>query len=290
MNDGGPALRLERVAKRFGRRHWALREATVELPAGRVAALVGPNGAGKTTLLMLATGLLEPTGGRVEVFGEPIDRRRMPAEMSFLAQDKPLYPGFRVAEMLRAAAVLNRGGRWDAGYARSLVAAAGIGPRQRIRELSPGQRARVALAVALGRRPSLLLLDEPLAELDPLARRDVMGTLLGEVAESGMAVLMSSHVLADLEDACDHLVVLRDGAVTLAGDIDALLAGHSHVTGPADASALDPATVVHHVTRGRQTSALIHGTAAPAGYRRGTPTLDDLVMGYLRAPGREEVA
>lgn len=283
MADEGAAVRLEAVGKRFGGR-WAVRNCTLRLPRGRVAALVGTNGAGKTTVLRLATGLLAPTEGRVDVLGHDPARGGMPAGTSFLAQDKPMYRTFRVAEMLRAAAALNTGGRFDPDYAARLVAEAGIEPGRRVGELSTGQQARVALAVALGRRPELLLLDEPLAELDPLARRQVLGTVLAEAGETGMTVLMSSHVLSDLDDTCDYLVVLREGRVAVAGDIDALLADHRRIVAPADvAGGLPAARVVHAVTTGRQTSGLMRGTSAPPGCTVSEPTLDDLVLAYLQA-------
>jgi len=277
-------LRLDRVGKRFGAR-WALRDCSLELPRGRVCGLVGPNGAGKSTLFLLATGLRLPTAGAIEVLGADPTRTGMPDRASFVAQHKPLYGAFRVVEMLRAAAALNTRGRWDAAYAARLVDEAGIGVRERVRELSAGQRARVALAIALGRRPSLLLLDEPLAELDPLARRQVMGTLLAEAAETGMTVLMSSHVLTDLEDSCDHLVLLRHGRMRLAGDVDTLLDGHRRLTGPADArDALPSGAVVHASTAERQTTALVRGCDAPRGFRAERPGLDDLVLAYLQEP------
>jgi ABC-2 type transport system ATP-binding protein len=282
-----PVLRLSGVDHRYGGR-WALRGCSLELPRGRIAALVGPNGAGKTTLLLLATGLLRPTGGTVDVLGADPGRAGMPAGASFLAQSKPLYRGLTVSEMLRAGAVLNRGHRWDAGYAARLVDAAGIDPDVRIGALSPGLRARVAVALALGRRPDLLLLDEPLAELDPLARRRVLGALLAEAGETGMTVLMSSHVLTDLEDSCDHLVLLRDGRVRLAGDVAALLAGHRRLTGPAGAGgapAGPPAVVVHESVAGRQRTALVRGVPDGPGAE---PTLEELVLGYLEADGSTE--
>jgi ABC-2 type transport system ATP-binding protein len=281
-----PVLRLSGVDHRYGAR-WALRGCSLELPRGRIAALVGPNGAGKSTLLLLVTGLLRPTGGTVDVLGADPGRAGMPAGASFLAQSKPLYRGLTVSEMLRAGAVLNRGHRWDAGYAARLVDAAGIDPAARIGVLSPGLRARVALALALGRRPDLLLLDEPLAELDPLARRRVLGALLAEAGETGMTVLMSSHVLTDLEDSCDHLVLLRDGRVRLAGDIAALLAEHRRLTGPAGAggSPAGPpaAVVVHESVAGRQRTALVRGGGGSADLPGEEPTLEDLVLGYLEA-------
>lgn len=282
MTDTDHVLRTTGLGKRY-RRHWALQDLDLELPRGRIAALVGPNGAGKTTLLMLATGLLTASVGSIEVLGTDPSRSGMPTGASFLAHGKPLYPGFTVAEMLSAAAALNVGCTWDAAYAARLVEVAGLTPDQRTGNLSSGQRARVAVAIALGRRPQLLLLDEPLAELDPLARTQVLGTLLAEAAETGMTVLMSSHVLTDLQDSCDHLVLLRDGNLRLNGDLVTLLDEHRVLVGPAEGAESDP-TVVHASTAARQMTALVRGTAGWAGFHGTRPTLEELVLGYLQAP------
>ncbi|BBG03390.1 MULTISPECIES: ATP-binding cassette domain-containing protein [Pseudonocardia] len=281
-------LRYDAVGKQFGRRD-ALRDCSFALPRGRVAALVGANGAGKTTLLRMAVGLARPSAGRIEVLGENPAATGTPAGVSYVAQDKPLYRRFRVREMLRAAAVLNSGGNWDGAHAASLIADAGIGVGQRIGELSAGQRARVAIALALGRRPRLLLLDEPLAELDPLARREIMGTVLAAVAETGMTVLLSSHVVTDIEDACDHLVLLGDRRVMLDGGIDGLLAGHRIHSGPAT-SFVDDETVVHRSNGGRHTVALVrdHEPAAEPGPSGSAPTLEELVVAYLQAPAASD--
>ena len=275
------ALRFDGVGKRF-RGRWALRDCSLELPPGRVCALVGPNGAGKTTLLTLATGLRRPSAGTIDVLGCDPACTGMPTGASFVAQHKPMYRSFRVVEMLRAAAALNATGRWDGGYAARLVDEAGIGQQERVRELSAGQRTRIAVAIALGRRPSLLLLDEPLAELDPLARRQVMGSVLAEAAETGMTVLMSSHVLADLEDACDHLVLLRHGRVRLTGDVDAMLDIHRRLSGPAG-DTLPGTAVVHTSTAARQTTALVRGPGdTPAGFQVERPSLEDVALAYLQ--------
>lgn len=288
MTSDETVLQLDRLGKRFGRR-WALRECTWELPTGRVAALVGPNGAGKTTLMRLATGLITPSEGVVTVLGRRPDSGGAPSGLSFLAQDKPLYREFRVSEMLRAAAALNSGRNWDAGRVDRLVDEAGLARRTRIRELSGGQHSRLALALALGRRPGLLLLDEPLTGLDPVARRQAMAVILSEVAETGMSVLLSSHVLAELDEVCDHLVLLRDGTVRLAGDVESLLAEHRLVTGPADIE--PPGVIVHQRRCGRQRTALVRGTAT-GGLTSGVadqPSLEELVLGYLEGP-RSEVS
>lgn len=277
-----PALRADRLGKRFSRR-WALRECSLEVPRGRVAALVGPNGAGKSTLLRLATGLLTPSQGSLTVFGRRPGSGGAPPGLAFLAQDKPLYRQLRVDEMLRAGAALNAGGRWDAARVRRLVEHAGISLSTRVGALSGGQHSRLALALSLGRCPEVLLLDEPLADLDPLARRQALALVLAEVAESGMTVVLSSHVLAELDEVCDHLVLLQDGAVRLCGDVSTLLAGHRLVTGPLDEAT--PGRVVHERRSGRQRTALIQGALPDEDpHAVGEPNLEELVLGYLEGP------
>jgi ABC-2 type transport system ATP-binding protein len=267
MTEGTAALDAVGLGKRYGR-GWALRDCTLTLPAGRIAALIGPNGAGKSTLMALATGLLRPTSGRVSVLGRP----------GFLAQGKPLYQGFTVSEMLRAGRALNPD--WDDAYARRLVLEAGVPLEARIRTLSGGQRTRVALAVTLGRRPSFVMLDEPLSDLDPLARQEVMQALLAEVAETGTTVLLSSHVIADLEGICDYLVLLADGRVRLAGDVDELLAEHQLLVGPRSLEVTG--SVVERRDTERQSTVLVRGGAA-AGAEVLEPSLEELALGYLRA-------
>jgi ABC-2 type transport system ATP-binding protein len=207
------------LGKRY-RRHWALRELSFEVPAGRVVALVGPNGAGKTTLLHVAVGLLAADEGGIEVLGrEPGAPAR--ADIGFVAQDKPLYRRFRVAELLRLGSRLNP--RWDDGFARARLAAYGIDPARRAGELSGGQQAQVALTLALAKRPRLLLLDEPAASLDPLARREFLEAVAAQGREYGMTVVHSSHDVAELDRACDHLLVIRESALVLAGELPQLV-------------------------------------------------------------------
>jgi ABC-2 type transport system ATP-binding protein len=276
------AMEAAALGKRFRRRgDWALRDCAFRLPAGRVCAVVGPNGAGKSTLLALAAGLLAPTEGTVTVLGtHPAEAR---ARVGYVGQDKPLYPQLTVAETLLMGADLNPA-RWDASTAERIVAGGDLPPKAKIRSLSGGQRTRVALALALAKRPELLLLDEPMADLDPLARHELMGTLMGQAAEHGTTIVMSSHVVAELEGSCDHLLLVGGGRIRLAGEIDDLLAAHTRVSGSAGAS-LAPHTVVESRTTGRQLSALLR----PAGplsdeWRSSTPTLEDLVLSYLRNP------
>jgi ABC-2 type transport system ATP-binding protein len=210
-----PALEAAGLGKRYGRR-WALRGVDLVIPAGRVAALVGPNGAGKTTFLEIAVGLLRPDAGMVRVEGAPPGPASLP-RVGFVAQDKPLYSQFRVAELMRLAQRLNP--TWDVGYARRRLESLGIDVRDRAGRLSGGQRAQVALTLALAKRPRLLLLDEPAASLDPLARRQFLDAVSTEAAATGMTVVHSSHNIAELDRDCDYLVVVREASVVLAGDV-----------------------------------------------------------------------
>jgi ABC-2 type transport system ATP-binding protein len=273
------------LGKRY-RRTWALKDCSLSVPAGRVVALVGPNGAGKTTLLHSIVGLLSPDEGNVTVFGQPAGTRETLPRIAFLAQDKPLYDGFSVADMLRFGAHLNRG--WDAGVATERLAALGIPPDRKVGKLSGGQQAQVALTVALAKRPDLLVLDEPLANLDPLARHDVMRGLMTAVADGGMTVLLSSHVVSDLVDTCDWLVVLNRGRVQVSGDIEDLLAEHRLLTGPAELadgvaarlSIVDDARTDRQATMVARTGPV---SLDPRWTARGV-TLEELVLAYLRRP------
>lgn len=268
----GTALSTEGLGKTYGRRGrgWALRDCTFSLPTGRVCAVVGPNGAGKSTLLALAAGLLRPTEGTV----------RAPARehLAYVAQDKPLYPQLTVDETLRLGRELNPD-RWDTATAERITA--GLDPAARVRGLSGGQRTRVALALALGKRPELLLLDEPMADLDPLARHELMGVLMADAAERGTTVVMSSHILGELEGACDHLLLVDGGRIRLDGAIDDLLDAHTLLRGPiAD---LAPHTVVDSRTTGRQLTALVRRQGPVEGpWEATSPSLEDLLLAHLR--------
>ncbi|GGW14556.1 ABC transporter ATP-binding protein [Streptomyces capoamus] len=277
------ALRADALGKRFGLRGgWALRDCSFRLPAGRVCAVVGPNGAGKSTLLALAAGLTVPTEGSVTVLGTTPAAAR--PRVGYVAQDKPLYPQLTIAETLRMGADLNPG-RWDAAGAEQVVAGGDLDPGARVRSLSGGQRTRVALALALGKRPELLLLDEPMADLDPLARHELMGTLMAQAAQYGTTIAMSSHVVAELEDSCDHLLLVGGGRIRLAGEIDDLLAAHLRVTGAGTPDALDAHTVVESRVTGRQLTALIRPAGALGDdWRTATPSLEELVLAHLRNP------
>ncbi|MFJ9034991.1 ABC transporter ATP-binding protein [Streptomyces sp. NPDC102406] len=274
------AIEATGLVKRYGRHgEAALDDCSFRLPTGRISALVGPNGAGKSTLLSIAAGLLRQTSGRIEVLGAtPGDHR---AKVSYLAQDKPLHPQLSIADTLRMGAELNPG-RWDAAYAARIVEQGALDPKARVRSLSGGQRTRVALALALGKRPELLLLDEPMADLDPLARHELMGTLLADAAEHGTTVLMSSHIVAELADACDHLLLLGGGRIRLGGGLDDLIGAHSLVTGRGD---LSGHTVIESRASGRGITALIRRDG-PLGddWQIQEPSLEELLLAHLRSP------
>ncbi|GAA1159345.1 ABC transporter ATP-binding protein [Streptomyces hebeiensis] len=277
------AIEATGLAQRYGTRRkgrWALRDCSFRIPTGRVCALVGPNGAGKSTLLAQAAGLLLPTEGSVRTLGAVPSAAR--ERIAYVAQEKPLYPRLTVDETLRMGHTLNPG-RWDAATAERIVEGGALDRGARIRTLSGGQRTRVALALALGKRPELLLLDEPMADLDPLARHQLMGILLGGAAEHGTTVLISSHILAELENACDYLLLMDGGRVRLGGEVDDILTAHTVVTGPA--GDLGPHTVVESRTTGRQLTALVR----PDGplddtWQTHAPSLEELLLSHLRSP------
>jgi ABC-2 type transport system ATP-binding protein len=279
-----PALLTDGLGKRYARR-WALRDCTLALPPGRVAALVGPNGAGKTTLLHLAVGMSRPSCGRVEVFGWSPQRQPLLVlpRVGFVAQEHPLYRGFRVAEMLEMGRRLNP--RWDRALAERRLRDLGIATGARVGELSGGQQAQVALVLALAKRPELLLLDEPVAALDPLARREFLQALMEAVADGGLTVLLSSHILADLERVCDFLVILSASQVQLAGEIDAIRAQHRLLMGERRrAEALGRAHEIVQARHGGRQSTLLVRTSGPVNdpsWLQSEPTLEEIVLAYL---------
>ena len=225
-------LRAQALGKRYKQR-WALQNCDLDVPAGRVVGLVGPNGAGKSTLLNLASGMLTPTAGTIEVCGgRPASGPAQLAKVGFVAQDTPTYAALSIADHLRLGARLNPG--WDDALARDRIRRLGLDPKQRAGRLSGGQRAQLALTLGLAKRPELLILDEPVAALDPLARREFMQDLMEAVAEQELSVVLSSHLVSDVERACDYVIVLVDSRVQVAGDIDDLVGRPSpaHRTAP----------------------------------------------------------
>jgi ABC-2 type transport system ATP-binding protein len=278
------ALRADGLGKRYGSK-WALQDCTLEIPSGSVTALVGPNGAGKTTLLQLAVGLSRPSTGTVEVLGHSPqhDARNVLPRVGFVAQEHPLHRGFTVAETLKLGRRLNPG--WDDEIAAARIERLGLPLDLNVATLSGGQQAQVALTLALAKRPELLLLDEPVASLDPLARREFLNSLMEGVMETGVTVVLSSHIVADLERVCDHLVILSHARALLAGPIDEIVAEHRLLTGPRN----DPAAVarVHEVIREshteRQTTLLVraNGHVYDSCWELHEVDLEEIVLAYL---------
>jgi len=278
-----PVIQTRGLSKRY-RKVTALREATITVPEGRISALIGPNGAGKTTLLRLLAGLAWPSGGDVAVLGStPRQDPAFLAGIGFLAQEIPLYRRLSAEDHIGAGARLNP--RWDAASVRQRLKSLDIPPDQAVGTLSGGQRAQVALALTLAKRPRLLLLDEPVAALDPLARRHFLATLADAVAAGGLTVLLSSHLVADLERICDHLILLAASRIQLCGDIDTVLAEHQVLVGPRkDTTALERThTLVQAVRTARQITLLIrlNGPVTDPAWETADVGLEELVLGYL---------
>jgi ABC-2 type transport system ATP-binding protein len=276
-------LRARGLGKSYGRR-WALSDCTLDVPAGRVVGLVGPNGAGKSTLLNLAVGMLAPTSGTIEVLGgRPGADPAQLAKVGFVAQDTPTYVGLSVEDHLRLGARLNPG--WDDALARDRIRRLGLDLNQRAGKLSGGQRAQLALTLGVAKRPELLILDEPVSSLDPLARREFLQDLMEAVAEHELSVVLSSHLVSDVERVCDHLIVLVGSRVQLAGDLDTLLATHHLLTGarrdpatlPADQQVISASHTDRQTTLLVRTDAPIHDPA----WTVGTLSLEDLVLAYM---------
>jgi len=271
------------LGKQYGRR-WALSDCTLSIPTGHVAGLVGPNGAGKTTLLNLATGMLTPTTGTVEVLGsKPASGPGQLAKVGYVAQDTPTYAGMSVEDHLRLGAHMNPG--WDADLASKRVQQLGLDPAQKAGKLSGGQRAQLALTLAIAKRPELLVLDEPIASLDPLARREFLRILMETTAEQELSVVMSSHLVADLERVCDYLIVLVASRVQIDGQTEHLLASHHLVTGQrCDAGSLPAGwQVITESHTGRQSSFLVRTDETPRdpNWSVGQLDLEDLVLAYM---------
>jgi ABC-2 type transport system ATP-binding protein len=281
-------LETSGLGKRYGRR-WALSDCTLTIPAGRMTGLVGPNGAGKTTLLHLAVGLLTPSAGTIAVLGHrPAQDQEQLGRVGFVAQDTPTYAGLTVADHLSLGGWLNP--RWDNAMAERRIGQLGLDRKQRAGKLSGGQRAQLTLTLALAKRPELLVLDEPVASLDPLARREFLQHLMEAVAEHEISVVLSSHLVADLERVCDYLVVLAASRVQVAGEVDGLLASHRRLTGERRDPARLPAgqQVIEASHAGRQSTFIVR-TDSPVHDPSWTVTqlsLEDLVLAYMSQAGQ----
>jgi ABC-2 type transport system ATP-binding protein len=291
-----PAIRASGLGKRYGSR-WALSGCTLEIEPGSVTALVGPNGAGKTTLLHLVIGLSKPSSGTIEVFGKtPIrDAKDVLPRIGFVAQDHPLHRNLTISEMLTYGRKLNP--NWDQSLAADRMEHLNLSLEQKIGQLSGGQQSQVALTLALAKRPELLLLDEPVASLDPLARREFLSAVMEAAVDNGMTVVLSSHIVSELERVCDHLITLAQGDTQLAGSISEIVSSHRLLTGPRS----DGASVsrVHDVIREshteRQTTLLVraNGHVYDSCWEQHEVDLEEIVLAYLGyqagAPSRELV-
>ena len=273
-------LQAHGLGKKYGRR-WALADCDLEVPAGHVVGLVGPNGAGKSTLLNLAVGMITPSAGSVEVLSAPAGTQQ--AKVGYVAQDTPTYSRLSVADHLRLGSRLNPA--WDDALAQQRIQRLKLDPKQRAGRLSGGQRAQLALTLGLAKRPDLLILDEPVAALDPLARREFLQDLMEAVADQELSVVLSSHLVSDVERACDYLIVLVESRVQVSGEIDTLLATHFRLTGPRR-DQRDLPRDQHVVTAShtdRQSTYLIR-TDKPIldpAWTVSQLTLEDLVLAYM---------
>ena len=285
MIDARAVIETSGLGKRYGK-HWAVQDCTLSLPEGRIAALVGPNGAGKSTLLRMLAGVTAPSVGDVSVAGQsPSDSDGL-SHVGYLDQERPLYRDFRVGEMIRFGRELNP--RWDDARARKYLDELGISLRDRVGKLSGGQQAQVALTMCLAKRPDLLLLDEPVAALDPLARENLMHLLLRSVVDDGTTVMLSSHAVADLASICDYVVLLNGSRLQLADELDRVLLTHRLLIGPSGEVWIAPegVTVVASMTTGRQVTMLVR-TEQPLvapGWEVHEATLEEVVIAYLRQP------
>ena len=285
-----PALQADRLGRRYGR-VWGLRDCTLTVPAGAIAGLVGPNGAGKTTLLQMIIGLLQPTEGRVSVFGQTSHAQQVATlgRVSFVAQDRPLYRDFSVADMFHLGRAMNPS--WDQELAQERMDRLGIPLKRKVKHLSGGQQAQISLTMALAKRAPLLVLDEPVSSLDPVARLEFMRDVMATAADTGLTVLIASHVVSELERFCDWLIVLTSGHVQIAGPVDGLIAEHRLLTIPrATPDAELPGLRIHRTDSDRHSTVLVRADPARLaarlrpGWQADPVGFEQLVMAYLQRP------
>jgi ABC-2 type transport system ATP-binding protein len=299
QHDAGgsaPALRTDRLGRRYGR-VWGLRDCTLEVPAGAIVGLVGPNGAGKTTLLEMIIGLLDATEGQVSVFGETSHAHvaaRL-ARVGYVAQDHPLYRDFSVADMFHLGRAMNPS--WDQGLATARMSALDIPLKRKVKSLSGGQQAQVSLTMALAKRAPLLVLDEPVSSLDPVARLEFMRDLMASAVGTGLTVLIASHVVSELERLCDWLIVLTRGHVQLAGPADDLIAAHRLLTVPrATRDAELPGLLIHRTDSDRHSTVLVRtdptrlAVQGRSGWQADPVGFEQLIMAYLQRPPQAAAA
>jgi ABC-2 type transport system ATP-binding protein len=283
LTPADACLRTEGLGKRYGDR-WALRDVTLTVPTGRVVALVGENGAGKSTLMEICLGFRRPTNGGLHILGSPMpaDGDRVRPMIGFVAEDHPLYENLSVSQILEYGRLMNP--EWDAPYAAGRLNRLGVAGGQAVRQLSGGQRAQVALTLALAKRPRLLVLDEPVARVDPLARQAFYSQLSDEVRARGLSVIISSHILAELTGVADHIILLSHGKKVLDGPVADLAADHRIlVLRSVDPRPLAGKGVVASL-EGEPPRLLVRRTeftGEMAGREGRAPTLEELALGYL---------
>jgi len=285
------AIETVGLGKRYQRR-WALEDCTFRIPRGHVVGLVGPNGAGKSTLLNLAAGLLAPSAGSIKVLGEqPARDAAQLARVGLVPQEAALYGWLSIDGHLRLGEHCNP--QWDSTAAHARLAELGLSTRQRAGKLSGGQRAQLSLTIALAKCPELLLLDEPVASLDPLARREFLGLLMSTVAGRDVSIVLSSHLVSDIERVCDYLIVLVDSRVRVAGEIEELLAGHHRLIGLRQPGVAAPAnqTVIATRETDRQRILIVRsdGPIVEPGWEIESINLEDLVLAYMGEGAAGEV-
>lgn len=285
MNGDDLVIETESLTKRF-RRRTALNDCSLQVPRGRVAALVGPNGSGKTTLLRLLAGLSRPTEGQITVLGEEMSTSKasLRARVGYLDQDRPLYPWWRVSEMLEFGRRINPS--WDSAFAVRHLASLEIDLKSRVRDLSGGQRAQVALAICFAKRPELVLLDEPAAALDPVARQDLLQNIAELYAENESSVLMATHAIDDVAAICDYIIILSKARIVLSEELDYVLESHRFLSRGLDDGVDVPrgATVIQERRSMREITYLVR-LAMPLerdGWRIERPSISDIAIGYLR--------
>jgi ABC-2 type transport system ATP-binding protein len=278
----------------LGRRymlHWGLRNCSLRVPEGSITGLVGPNGAGKSTLLRLAAGISKPSAGSLKVFDQKVNPNSPDflAKVGYLDQSRPLYKQFRVDELMKLGGKLSDS--WDQASVARWLEELKIPLDWKVSLLSVGQQAQVALAMCMGKRPHLLLLDEPMASLDPLARRGVSQMLLDSVVEHKTTVLISSHIVSELESMCDYLIMLSKSRVQIAGSVESILSNHHVLVGPLASASFESTNVISSTKAGRQGTYLIEGDfgSVDAEWEVASPDLEEIVLAYLENPTKQSV-
>lgn len=275
-------IQTKELGKRYGS-FWALENCSIAIPEGSVSALVGPNGAGKSTLLKILVGLNRASSGESRVLDKtPVQHKDFLADIGYLAQEIPLYKSMNAADHVTMGKNLNK--RFDEKFVVERLKELGIPLDRSVSKLSGGQRAQVALALALAKKPKLLLLDEPVAALDPLARHDFLSSLSQAVADGGLTVVMSSHLLADLERVSDHVIVLASGKTQLCDNIENILGEHKILIGPRNNNKFDGVTIIHETHTAKQSTLLariIKGAKVPSGWQKHEPNIEEIILAYM---------